>query len=187
MTSPPYEGAVLSRSPSSPSTSVSADNLVSAQVVTADGQTVTASEDEHPELFWALRDGRMPCAALNSAFDALVPPGLQHYWKAAFVDELSPDAIRAHMEHGSRVPVVNSTMHLYPISGAYQDTAPDATAFGHRDAKYAAVIAGVAGPGRQRGNSRQRTTRRRSRRTTARTTGGSRRSSVATTQGTSSI
>jgi FAD/FMN-containing dehydrogenase len=87
--------------------------------------------------------GPMPYADLNSAFDALVPRGLQHYWKAEFVGDLTPEAIQAHMEHGSKVPVVNSTVHLYPINGACHDVAQDATAFGHRDAKYAVVIAGM--------------------------------------------
>jgi FAD/FMN-containing dehydrogenase len=36
---------------------LTSDNLVSADVVTADGELVRASAEEHPDLFWALRGG----------------------------------------------------------------------------------------------------------------------------------
>ena len=88
--------------------------------------------------------GAMPYPALNSAFDALYPPGgLQHYWKANFVQELTDEAIDAHLEHGPKVPVVNSTMHIYPINGACHRVAPDETAFAYRDATFATVILGM--------------------------------------------
>lgn len=108
--------------------------------------------DEADELFKPLFDvapvvaqhvGRMPYPALNSAFDALVPPGLQHYWKADFVRELTDEGIAAHVEHGPRVPHMSSTMHLYPINGAVHRVAPDETAFAYRDMQFAAVIAGM--------------------------------------------
>jgi len=85
----------------------------------------------------------MPYPMLNGMFDALVPPGLQHYWKADFATTLDDAAIKAHAEYGPQVPVVNSTMHIYPINGACNRVASDATAFAYRDAKFATVIAGM--------------------------------------------
>ena len=62
--------------------------------------------------------GPLPYPALNGAFDVLYPKGLRAYWKGAFVKDLSDAAIAAHVEHGSNVPEVTCTMHLYPINGA---------------------------------------------------------------------
>jgi FAD/FMN-containing dehydrogenase len=87
--------------------------------------------------------GPMPYPALNSAFDALVPPGLQHYWKANFVKELTDASIAAHLEHGPKLPAVNSTIHIYPINGAVHRVGADQTAFAYRDANFATVIAGM--------------------------------------------
>ena len=88
--------------------------------------------------------GPMPYPAINGAFDALYPPGaLQNYWKTNFVTELTDEVIAAHLEHGPKVPVVNSTVHIYPINGAVHRVASDATAFAYRDANFATVIAGM--------------------------------------------
>ncbi|MGH2640629.1 MAG: FAD-binding oxidoreductase [Actinomycetota bacterium] len=87
--------------------------------------------------------GTAPYPALNSAFDALYPAGLQHYWKTSFATELTDAAIDVHMEYGPRVPAVNSTMHIYALNGAVQRVAPDATAFAYRDSTFATNIAGM--------------------------------------------
>ena len=229
---------------------LSCDNLLSAEVVTANGEVVTASESEHADLFWALRGGGgnfgvvttfeyrlhpvaevyggpivypvdraadvlrlyrdyiaeapeelggfvgfhlapplpflpeewhfknvclavlcwagaiddgekmirpflevvepvgshvgpMPYPALNTAFDALLPAGLQHYWKGSFARELGDDAIAVHVDHGARVPSIQCAVHLYPINGAVQRVGADETAFAYRDVNFSPVIAGM--------------------------------------------
>ncbi len=85
----------------------------------------------------------MPYYVINGLFDPLLPPGLQHYWKASYAVDLTDGAIAAHEEFGPRVPALNSTMHIYPINGACNRVAPDATAFAYREARFATVIAGM--------------------------------------------
>jgi hypothetical protein len=97
---------------------------------------------EHPPLFEMV--GSMPFMTLQSLFDALLPPGLQWYWKGDFFKELSDDAIREHLKYGSRLPSLLSIMHLYPIDGQVSRIPKNGTAFSYRDVKWSMVIAGVA-------------------------------------------
>jgi FAD/FMN-containing dehydrogenase len=87
--------------------------------------------------------GPMPLPALNSLFDDLYPPGLQWYWRGEFVTELTDEAIAMHVRHGSEVPTMHSTMHLYPIDGAVHRVGRHETAFSYREAKWSAVFVGV--------------------------------------------
>ncbi len=87
--------------------------------------------------------GPLPHPALQSMFDGLYTPGLQWYWKADFVNALSDEAIRLHIKHGSALPTMHSTMHLYPINGAARRMGQHDTAWSYRDATWAEVIVGV--------------------------------------------
>jgi hypothetical protein len=87
--------------------------------------------------------GPIPHPVWNSMFDGLYPPGHQWYWKADFVKDLSDEAIALHVKHGSELPTMQSTMHMYPIDGVASKVRPDATPWGYRDARFAEVIVGV--------------------------------------------
>jgi len=87
--------------------------------------------------------GPLPHPVVNSMFDALYTPGMQWYWKADFVKELSDEAIDVHMKHGPQMPTMHSTMHLYPVNGAAHRVRSTDTAWAYRDATWAEVIVGV--------------------------------------------
>jgi hypothetical protein len=112
----------------------------------------TGPEEKAEEVFQPIRDfgppamygiQPMPYPALQTAFDALYPPGLQWYWKGDFVNELTDEAIDLHVKHGYEMPSFHSTMHLYPIDCKAHQVGPEETPWEYRQAKWSKVIAGV--------------------------------------------
>lgn len=86
---------------------------------------------------------KIPFATLQGMFDPLYPKGLQWYWKADFVKELSDEAVTINVQYGNNLPTPQSTMHLYPINGEAHTIENGDTAFAYRDANWAQVIVGV--------------------------------------------
>jgi FAD/FMN-containing dehydrogenase len=87
--------------------------------------------------------GPIPFPVLQSAFDALVPPGLQNYWKADFVKDLTDEVIEAHVKYGPDVPTIHTALHIYPVSGAAHRVGRDDTAVSYREAGFTHVIAAL--------------------------------------------
>ncbi len=87
--------------------------------------------------------GPMPHPALQSMFDTLYPPGLQWYWRADFVNEISDEAVAQHVRFGAALPTMHCTMHLYPIDGAASRVGKTDTAWNYRRAKWTQVMVGV--------------------------------------------
>ena len=111
----------------------------------------TGDLDRHTEAFAAVREvgppafefvTPMPYPALQSMFDALYPPGLQWYWRGDFFDQITDEAIDAHMKFAN-VPTMHSTMHLYPVDGAPQRVGRNDTAWSFREATWSGVIGGI--------------------------------------------
>ena len=57
--------------------------------------------------------------------------------------ELSDEAIALHIKHGSMMPTLHSTMHLYPINGVAHKTGINETPWSYRKAVWSEVIVGV--------------------------------------------
>ncbi len=87
--------------------------------------------------------GPMPHPTMQSMFDVFYPPGLQWYWRADFVNEISDQAIAEHVKFGSEIPTGHSTMHMYPIDGAAHRISNSDTPWAYRESNWAQVIVGV--------------------------------------------
>jgi len=115
--------------------------------LTANHYLESARRVKEPVLDWV---GEMPFIVLQKLFDAMTPPGLDWYWKGDYVNELTDEAIAKHIHHGKLLPTWQSAMHLYPVNGVAARVDKNATAWNHRSATWAMVIAGVSSDTSQR-------------------------------------
>jgi FAD/FMN-containing dehydrogenase len=78
------------------------DNLLAAQVVTADGAIVTASAEEHPDLFWAIRGGGGNFGIITEFTYRLAP--VRHILGGVLVLPASREVIRGYLEYATAAP-----------------------------------------------------------------------------------
>jgi FAD/FMN-containing dehydrogenase len=80
------------------------DNLVSAEVVTADGRIVVASEHENEDLLWALRGGSGNFGVVTSMELALHDVGMIYGGPMLFEVEDAPAVMRAYDDYIQEAP-----------------------------------------------------------------------------------
>jgi FAD/FMN-containing dehydrogenase len=76
--------------------------------------------------------GPLPYTQLQSMLDGPAPFHLPRYWKSGYFTELSDELIEHIIAHASRKLTPRSVAILFHLHGVASRTAPDATAFPHR-------------------------------------------------------
>ena len=88
--------------------------------------------------------GVMPYTAAQKLVDAFYPPGLQSYFKASFLKEISDAAIDTMVSYCAQRP--SPICHLvieHTLGGAVSRRDREATAFHHRDVQYSFISLGM--------------------------------------------
>jgi FAD/FMN-containing dehydrogenase len=80
--------------------------------------------------------GPMPFTVLQTAFDPFFPKGRFYYWKSTNVHDLSDACIDTILSAAASRPSHMSDIPIWHLGGALSRVAPDATAYGRRDAPY---------------------------------------------------
>ena len=86
--------------------------------------------------------GPQPYVAWQKAFDPLLTPGARNYWKSHNFHELADGVLNAIIEYAGKLPSPQCEIFIGAIGGAPNRVAPEAMAYGHRDAKFVLNVHG---------------------------------------------
>jgi FAD/FMN-containing dehydrogenase len=86
--------------------------------------------------------GAQPYVAWQKAFDPLLTPGARNYWKSHNFTQLADGALDSIIEFAAKLPSPQCEIFIGMIAGAPNRIAPDAMAYGHRDAKFVLNVHG---------------------------------------------
>ena len=86
-----------------------ADSVLRAQVVTADGELITASAEEHPDLFWALRGGGGNFGVVSELEFRLYPVANVYAGMEMYDTERAADALAVYREWALDQPDESNT------------------------------------------------------------------------------
>jgi len=86
--------------------------------------------------------GPQPYVQWQKAFDPLLTPGARNYWKSHNFTELADGALDSIIEFAGKLPSPQCEIFIGLIAGAPNRVAPDAMAYGHRDAKFVLNVHG---------------------------------------------
>lgn len=86
--------------------------------------------------------GMQPFVAWQQAFDPLLTPGARNYWKSHNFANLSDGALDVTLEYARKIPSPHSEIFIGQLGGQAGRVAPDATAYGNRDANFVMNVHG---------------------------------------------
>jgi FAD binding domain/Berberine and berberine like len=123
---------------------LSIDNLVSAQVVTADGRVLRAADDENPDLFWAIRGGGGNFGVVTELEFRLHQVGpIVQYGLFFWDQDQGAEALRLMREVIADLP---RSMNAGPAAGLTAPPAPFVPAEHHHKLGYALSLIGFGDP-----------------------------------------
>ncbi len=101
------------------------DNLLSVELVTAEGKIVTASEDKHPELFWALHGGGGNFGVATSFTFRLHPLKRTTLVLLIYSAETGPELIRRYRDVIEAGVPRELNMYISYLTGPPEDYVPE--------------------------------------------------------------